>query len=64
MKLLNRIFTSNPSANSNSFHLRYDTTLDQWEVLNNSGILYMGTKENCERLIRNTQQKMQHGTNR
>ena len=57
MKLFNKIFTSN--STTTSFYLRYDTTLDHWEVINNSGILYIGTKENCERLIRSTQEKMQ-----
>lgn len=36
---------------NSSFHFRYEASLNQWEVLNETGILFIGTKENCQRYV-------------
>ena len=33
------------------FLIRYVKVVDEWEVLDNSGVVYMGTKENCQLFI-------------
>ncbi len=31
--------------------LRFSKSLDQWEVIKDARIMYLGTKENCQRFI-------------
>lgn len=36
-----------------AFELRFSKSLDQWEVIKDTRILYMGTKEGCQSYIKN-----------
>ncbi|MEO1254939.1 MAG: hypothetical protein AAFY41_08645 [Bacteroidota bacterium] len=36
----------------NPFHIRYVKVVDEWEVLDKSGVVYMGTRENCQSFIK------------
>ncbi len=40
-----------PKNTENPFLIRYVKVVDEWEVLDNSGVVYMGTKANCQRFI-------------
>lgn len=35
-----------------AFVLKYEKSLDQWEVITDMGIIYMGSKENCQRYVK------------
>lgn len=49
MKKIKELF----GIKSNEFELRFSKSLDQWEVIKDARILYMGTKENCQRFMQN-----------
>lgn len=33
------------------FQMRYVSVVDEWEVLDSNGVVYVGTKENCRLFI-------------
>ena len=48
MGIFNRLLGIKPPP----FVLKYDKALNQWEVINETGIIYMGSKENCQTYLR------------
>ncbi|MEO9483587.1 MAG: hypothetical protein ABJG47_09090 [Ekhidna sp.] len=38
-------------SDDQSFEIRYVESAGEWEVLDNSGVVYMGTKQNCRTFI-------------
>ena len=34
------------------FVLKYDQSLNQWEIINETGIIYMGSRKNCETYLK------------
>lgn len=46
------IFKKLLSLKEQPFVLKYDKSLNQWEVINETGIIYMGSKENCQTYLR------------
>jgi len=49
MKTLKKLF----GIKKESFELRFSKSLDQWEVIKDTKILYIGTKEGCQLYISN-----------
>lgn len=54
MRLRNKL----PARRNTSFELRYNAAQNQWNVIHISGVLYTGSKRNCEMLIKNTESKL------
>lgn len=60
MSIMNKLFKNE----NQPFQLRYISVMDEWEVLDSTGVVYMGTKENCNLFIqtcewlKNTSSKM------
>lgn len=50
MSIFSKLFTSSASS---AYKMRYDKTLDEWQVYSDGGILYLGSQKNCKRYIRN-----------
>ena len=50
MSLFNKLFSS-----KSEFKIRYSKTEGQWQVYKDMHLLYTGTKEMCERFIKNSQ---------
>lgn len=47
MSIINKLLGNDQEA----FELRYVESVDEWEVLDNSGVVYMGSKRNCNTFI-------------
>ena len=37
---------------SRKYSFRYDQSLDQWEILDSNGIVYMGSKKSCQTYLK------------
>ena len=49
MSIVKKLF----GGKAKSLQWRYVKTMDEWEVTNERGIIYMGSKEDCQQFIQN-----------
>ena len=51
MSFVKKLFAGKGKA----LQLRYVKSMDEWEVTNERGIIYVGSKEDCQQFISNMQ---------